>query len=236
MDTTNNRAEDQSTQTGHVMFHLEEQMEKNALKKFDAEYQEQLVLRPEFQFVSMWKRPEHSYSSSFFNGSLLEREYGIKVLIDESIKQTTATHFTSNVGLGSPHTEYSVWKSPQEKTSDVNRNQAGLMSISEIDEILVTAIYVILEDVKNATGPLFNPERLEKQNDKNLDIGYCFLEDLHSIDDEETDLNVVWVENVRPKDGEPREYHIHAMPAGRFYKEGRYFLSHAQKEVVVYED
>jgi hypothetical protein len=215
------------------LFQLEEQFFKNAMKKAEMEFQEVNEMQPAFEFQNFYERPEHSYSLSFFNQSLLEQDLGIKVLVDDALRSEMFNLYTKERSVSDIKRTYSVWKSPNEKTSDINRNQSDLMSISELSELMVTAMYVIIQDVKYNTGPLFNPERHEKQNDKNLDIGYFQV--FNELEDEDPDsdpLYVVWVENVRPEEGKPREYHIHFMPAGRYYKPERYFLSHSKETVI----
>ena len=218
------------------LFQLEEQFFKNATKKADIEFREVNEMQPAFEFQNFYERPEHSYSLSFFNQSLLEQDLGIKVLVDDALRSEMYKKYAKELSVSDIKRTYSVWKSPNEKTSDINRNQADLMSISELSELIVTAMYVIIQDVKYNTGPLFNPERHEKQNGKNLDIGYFqVFNGLEDVDPDSDPLYVVWVENVQAEEGKPREYHIHHMPAGRYYKPERYFLSHSKETSIIWE-
>lgn len=203
--------EDLTTTKGSVDHALMVQFFENAKNEFESENSKS----PKFINIKQWKRPEITFNLDNWQPDYLLVNNKIKLLIDVPILIAINKNFQAGFA-GDKERIYLHYKSPDERTSDMSRNTDFLVKVSTFSQIYVTALFLILHH-KNILSPISQADR---SKDKNLDIGYCELMN----NEGDIKLYVVWLENVRDKDADFHEFHLHCQPASRYYKPEREFL------------
>jgi hypothetical protein len=143
-------------------------------------------------------------------------EYVVDVIDTIIAKQMVAMQMSGKSEVSDGPRSYEHYKTVDVWTSDIEIiHEFNVSELSSLDEILVNAYYMIMDDL-HGIGTLV---AIAEDNQENLNLGYCEL-----TDETGPHIYVVYLERMGKKDDGRMHYHLHYTKIPRTYKANRHFL------------
>ena len=193
-------------------------IEEQFFAKAKAEFEKQKALNPEPTLLGGYTREKMYLGPAYTEMEKLSTEFNITV-VDEPILVSLKKKYGDAI-WGGENRHYSYYQSGNETTHDLGRLNSNQIWISELNEVMVTALDLIKKE--KDYGHLYEQDPTK---DRNIDVGYCKLFDKNGNEG----VYVIWVERVKKQEGEESKFHIHCELIPRYYKSYRRYLVEGQE-------
>lgn len=169
----------------------------------------------QFKKIGEYSRGAETVRLSFFQ-TVGNNQYEIDVIDPIIAKRIVAMQMSAKFGVLDGQRSYEHYKTIDPGVSDVDIiNKFDISDLATLDEILVTAYYLIMDDL-HQKGVLV---KIGEDGQENLNLGYCEL-----ADETGPHIYVVYLERMGKKADGKMHYHLHYTKIPRTYKANRHFL------------